>query len=100
MGDNTHPFYAYTVNFWDIYNVFWKFHFDFFLKKCNIEYQKKKATHVFQNFGSVGKGQTNFFFFFLPYERTPFALQTYLQLWTVPIFLLCSMDFNRPKKFI
>ena len=32
--------------------------------KCKIEYQKKKkkATQVFQNFGSVGKGkQTSFF---------------------------------------
>ena len=32
-----------------------------------IEYQKKKkkkVTQVFQNFGSVGKGQTNIFSFF------------------------------------
>ena len=29
--------------------------------KLNIKKKKKKATQVFQNFGSVGKGQTNIF---------------------------------------
>ena len=34
--------------------------------KLNIKRGKKKATQVFQNFGSVGKGQT--IFFFRPYH--------------------------------
>ena len=43
-----------------------------FFLKCKIEYQKKKkkkATQVFQNFGSVGKWQTNTFFF-RPYNES------------------------------
>ena len=49
---------------------FENYYFNNFVSKCKIEYQKKKkkkkkkATEVFQNFGSVGKGQTNIFFFF------------------------------------
>ena len=43
----------------------------FFVEKYKIEYhqtknknKKKKPTLVFRYFGSVGKGQTNIFFFF------------------------------------
>ena len=37
-----HTFCTYTVNFWDSYDVFWNFYFNNFVKKCKIEYQKKK----------------------------------------------------------
>ena len=39
------------------YNAFWKFYFNNFVYKC-----LKKVTHIFWNFGSVGKRQTNIFF--------------------------------------
>ena len=38
-------------------------------KQKNKTKQKKNATQVFQNFGSVGKGQTNIFFFFFKIKK-------------------------------
>ena len=66
-GVNIYGLCAFTVNFWDSYNVFLNFYFNNFVYICKIEYlknKKTKATQVFQNFGSVGKGQTNIFFFY------------------------------------
>ena len=62
-GVNTY-FCAYTVNFWDSCNAFETFILTILLKnaKLNIKKKKKKAIQVFQNFESVGKGQTNIFF--------------------------------------
>ena len=63
MGQ-TYTFCVYTVIFWDNYNVFWNFYLTILFKnaKLNIKKKKKKKkTQLFQNFGAVGKGQTNFF---------------------------------------
>ena len=37
-----YTFCAYTVNFWDSYNVFWSFHLTIFFKKQNWISKKKK----------------------------------------------------------
>ena len=80
-GVNKLTFCANTVNLGDSYNTFLKSLFQQFFFKCKIEYQKKKkkkATQVFKNFGSVGKGHTNIFFWGGPHHGFNFHSQFFL----------------------
>ena len=62
-GVNTYTFCANTVNFWDSYNVFWKFYLKILFKYANLIVKKKKKQPKFSKIlGWSEKGkQTSLF---------------------------------------